>query len=186
MQSGDTIHLTRECDAVLIPSGEKTRLEAGLPVTITQTLGGAYTVVANGYLARIDGKDADALGVTPPPEAVPPAGDVSAESKGPVDESLIWRQLKSCYDPEIPVNIVELGLIYDLHISPQPDGGHLVDVKMTLTAPGCGMGAMIAEDVQRKVLGVPGVSEARVELVWDPPWNQSMMSEAAKLELGLM
>ena len=149
-------------------------------------MGGAYTVVAEGLLARIDSRDADALGVTPPPTAENPVAATETSSTGPVDENLVWKQLKSCYDPEIPVNIVELGLIYDLHISPQPDGGHLVDVRMTLTAPGCGMGAMIAEDVQHKILGVPGVSEARVELVWDPPWNQSMMSEAARLELGLM
>jgi probable FeS assembly SUF system protein SufT len=103
-----------------------------------------------------------------------------------IDETIIWKQLKTCYDPEIPVNIVDLGLIYDLHLTPLPEGGHSVQVRMTLTAPGCGMGAMIADDVQRKVLDVPGVAEAQVELVWDPPWNQDMMTDAAKLQLGLM
>jgi probable FeS assembly SUF system protein SufT len=183
MPSGDTIVLARECEAVLIPSGEKCTLAAGTPVTLGQSLGGAYTVVVGSRLARIEGKDADALGLERPAEAAVPA---SGAGSGPVDEALVWRQLKTCYDPEIPVNIVELGLVYDLHLAPQPDGTSFVEVKMTLTAPGCGMGAMIADDVQRKILALPGVSEARVELVWDPPWSQGMMSEAARLELGLM
>ncbi|MBI5387849.1 MAG: putative Fe-S cluster assembly protein SufT [Verrucomicrobia bacterium] len=182
MPNDEPIQLRRGCEAILIPSGEKVRLEAGLPVTVAQSLGGSYTVVADGRLARIDSKDVDALGFTPPP---PPAATQSASS-GPVDEQLVWKQLKTCYDPEIPVNIVELGLIYDLRIAPQPDGSQRVEVKMTLTAPGCGMGAMIADDVQRKILDVPGVSDAKVELVFDPPWNQAMMSDAARLELGLM
>ncbi len=184
MELGTDITLTRDCEAVLIPSGEKCLLAAGTSVNLGQSLGGSYTVFVGTALARIEGKDADALGLTPPPPEPPvrpsPAG------QGPVDEALIWRQLKTCYDPEIPVNIVELGLVYDLHIIPHPDGGSLVEVKMTLTAPGCGMGAMIAEDVQRKILELPGVSEAKVEVVWDPPWNQGMMSEAARLELGLV
>lgn len=104
----------------------------------------------------------------------------------PLDESLLWKQLKTCFDPEIPVNVVDLGLIYGLRVAPQPDGTHLVDVRMTLTSPGCGMGPVIAADVQSKILNVPGVSEARVELVFDPPWNQGMLTEAARLELGLM
>lgn len=185
MNPAEPIQLKRDCPAVLIPSGERTTLGAGTLVTITQTLGGAYTVAAGAYLARIDGKDADALGlVTPAESAIPAEPQLNAE--GLVREDLLWKQLKTCYDPEIPVNIVELGLIYDLHVTPHPDGGSMVEIKMTLTAPGCGMGAMIAEDVQRKILGVPGVTEAKVELVWDPPWTQAMMSEAAKLELGLM
>lgn len=182
MQTNDPITLRRECEAIVIPSGEKVRLASGTPVTVTQSLGGTYTVMAEGRLARIDSKDADALGFTP----APAAAGTETSAAGPLDENLIWKQLKTCYDPEIPVNIVELGLVYDLRASPHPEGGNLVEVKMTLTAPGCGMGAMIAEDVQNKVLGVPGVTEARVELVFDPPWNQGMMSDAAKLELGLM
>jgi probable FeS assembly SUF system protein SufT len=179
------ITLKRDCEAVLIPSGERTMLGAGTEVTLSQTLGGAYTVVAGHHLARIDGKDADALGMTPSPEATVPT-EPQLSPEGLVREDLVWRQLKTCYDPEIPVNIVELGLIYDLAIAPHPEGGSQVEVKMTLTAPGCGMGAMIAEDVQQKVLALPGVTESKVELVWDPPWTQAMMSEAAKLELGLM
>ncbi len=140
---------------------------------------------AGGFLARIEGKDADALGLPAPAEPAPAPG---ADSKpaGAADEALIWKQLRTCYDPEIPVNIVELGLIYDLRLRPHPEGGSTVEIKMTLTAPGCGMGAMIVEDVQRKIMEVPGVTEANVELAWDPPWNQGMMSEAARLELGLM
>jgi probable FeS assembly SUF system protein SufT len=183
MDSDSIIHLSRECEAVLIPSGEKCVLAAGTPLRLSQSLGGAYTVEVGAFLARIEGKDADALGLTPEPAPATPA---PGPDTAPVDEALVWKQLRTCYDPEIPVNIVELGLVYDLHISPQPDASSLVDVKMTLTAPGCGMGAMIAEDVQRKILSLPGVSEARVELVWDPPWNQGMMTEAARLELGLM
>jgi probable FeS assembly SUF system protein SufT len=186
MQSSEPIPLLRGCEAAVIPSGEKVGLVAGTPVTLTQSLGGSYTVVADGRLARIDGKDADALGLPPSSERPADAQVTVTTSAGPVDEHLIWKQLRTCYDPEIPVNVVELGLIYDLQVTSQADGGNLVEVKMTLTAPGCGMGAMIAEDVQHKVLGVPGVTEARVELVWDPPWDQSMMTDAAKLELGLM
>ena len=186
MENNNPISLLRDCEAVLIPTGEKVRLEAGTEVTITQSLGGSYTVVAQGRLARIDSKDTDALGLAPIPETVPAAATTTTSASGPVDENLLWRQLKTCYDPEIPVNIVELGLIYDLHVTPKPNGENLVEVRMTLTAPGCGMGAMIAEDVQNKVLGVPGVTEAKIELVFDPPWNQGMMSDVAKLELGLM
>jgi len=182
MSDYQPIPLQRECEAVLIPSGEKVRLAATESVIVTQSLGGSYTVMANGRLARIDSKDADALGFTPQPSVTA----TETASSGTVDENMLWRQLKTCYDPEIPVNIVELGLVYDMHVDPQPDGGHLVEVKMTLTAPGCGMGAMIAEDVQHKIMNVPGVTEAKVELVFDPPWNQAMMSDAAKLELGLM
>jgi probable FeS assembly SUF system protein SufT len=181
----EPIALRRDCVAILIPSGEKTALPAGRPVVITQSLGGAYTVDAGGFLARIESRDADALGLAPIAEAAPlpaPAASPGVEA----EESHIWKQLRTCYDPEIPVNIVELGLIYDLHLAPHPDGGSKVDIKMTLTAPGCGMGPMIVEDVQRKVMEVPGVTETNVELAWDPPWNQGMMSEAARLELGLM
>jgi probable FeS assembly SUF system protein SufT len=184
MEAVQEIVLRRDCEAVLIPSGEKCLLAAGTAVSLGQSLGGAYTVVVGSALARIDGKDADALGFTPP--AAEPALTAQGAAAGPVDEDLVWRQLKTCYDPEIPVNIVELGLIYDLSLIPHPDGGTLVEVKMTLTAPGCGMGTMIAEDVQSKILNLPGVSEAKVEIVWEPPWNQGMMTEAARLELGLV
>jgi probable FeS assembly SUF system protein SufT len=163
----------------MIPAGTPTVLPAGTEVQITQSLGGTYTVIAQGIMARISGKDADALGIE------------AEESKqeeykgGPVDEKAIWDQMKNCYDPEIPVNIVDLGLIYDCKVVPV-EGGNRVDIKMTLTAPGCGMGPAIASDVEQRVRGVPGVSDVNVEVVWDPIWNQSMMSDAARLQLGLM
>ncbi|MCX6905018.1 MAG: putative Fe-S cluster assembly protein SufT [Verrucomicrobia bacterium] len=183
MEQRQNTTLRRACEGTLIPPGEQTPITAGTPVTITQSLGGAYTVVAGSHLVRIDGKDADALGLTS--DAAPKDGAAPAAA-GPVDEAMVWTQLKTCYDPEIPVNIVELGLIYDLSITPHPAGGSVVEVKMTLTTPGCGMGAMIADDAQHKVLAIPGVAEAKIALVWDPPWSSAMMSEAAKLHLGLM
>jgi probable FeS assembly SUF system protein SufT len=186
MENYDPIPLLRDCEAVLIPSGEKVNLQAGTEVTITQSLGGSYTLAALGRLVRLDSKDVDALGIQTAELAPAPSAPVPAAKTGPVDENLIWNQLRTCYDPEIPVNIVDLGLIYDLHIAPQPNGDNLVEMKMTLTAPGCGMGPMIVEDAQNKILGVPGVTEVKIELLFDPPWNQAMMSESAKLELGLM
>ena len=177
-----TTQLKRECDAVQIPSGATARLPADLQVDITQTLGGTFTVHAPGGLYRIAAKDADALGLgaEETPEMVPaPIMD------GPVDEKLVWETLKTCYDPEIPVNIVDLGLVYDLHIEPTPGGQSIISVKMTLTAPGCGMGATIAGDAQQKLLYLPGVEEAVVEIVWDPPWHQSMITEQGRKVLGL-
>jgi probable FeS assembly SUF system protein SufT len=132
-------------------------------------------------MARIAGKDADALGIETEKKE-----SASGAPAGPVNENEIWEQMKTCYDPEIPVNIVDLGLIYDCKVSPHPDGGSMVDIKMTLTAPGCGMGPAIAADVDQKVRSVPGVTDVNVEVVWDPIWNQSMMSDAARLQLGLM
>ncbi|MFB0515863.1 MAG: putative Fe-S cluster assembly protein SufT [Candidatus Neomarinimicrobiota bacterium] len=184
MQTREVVTLRRDCEGVLIPSGDQITLKKGQEVIITQALGGSYTVIISGNLARIDGMDADALG-----KEVTPAGkaDAGAAPAGEVDKQLIWDQLKMCYDPEIPVNIVDLGLIYDLRITPMEDGsGQRVAIKMTLTAPGCGMGPIIAEDVRWKVLAVPGVAEASVALVWEPLWNQNMMSEAARLQLGIL
>jgi probable FeS assembly SUF system protein SufT len=181
MRYSEPVELKRDCPAIQIPAGTPTILPAGTSVTITQSLGGTYTIIADGIMARIAGKDADALGI-----------DTSAEKKdeeykgGPVDEKMIWDQMKNCYDPEIPVNIVDLGLIYDCKVTPTEDGGNRVDIKMTLTAPGCGMGPAIAGDVDTRVRGVPGVTDVNVEVVWDPIWNQSMMSDAARLQLGLM
>jgi probable FeS assembly SUF system protein SufT len=162
--------------------GTKVTLEAGESAYITQSLGGTYTVVVNGNMFRIEGRDADALGLQPPSAetATPPVAPV-----GPVDEKLVWDALKTCYDPEIPVNIVDLGLVYDMHLEPLPAGNSLVAVKMTLTAPGCGMGATIAGDAQQKLLGLPGVEEAVVEIVWDPPWHQSMITAEGRKILGL-
>lgn len=181
MRYSEPVSLTRDVNAILIPAGTPTVLPAGTEVTITQSLGGTYTVLSQGYMARIAGKDADALGIETEKK------DPNApKHEGPVNENEIWEQMKTCYDPEIPVNIVDLGLIYDCKVSPHPDGGNMVDIKMTLTAPGCGMGPAIAADVDQKVRSVPGVTDVNVEVVWDPIWNQSMMSDAARLQLGLM
>lgn len=181
MYGHEVVQLTRDCDALLIPSGTPIRLPAGQQVTITQSLGGSFTCYVDGSLVRIVGEDADALGKTPVARR---EADVKAD--GPVDEQLVWEQLRTCYDPEIPINIVELGLIYELKATPTPEGGNRVDIKMTLTAPGCGMGPVLQQDVIDKVRSVPNVTDVDVELVFDPPWSQSMMSEAAKLQAGLL
>jgi probable FeS assembly SUF system protein SufT len=185
----DEIILKRNCDAVLIPAGTKVTLQAGEPVVITQALGGSYTVIINGNMARIAAADADAIGQAPAPAPVAPS-ESSAPSapsdKTTVNEEQVMAQLRTCYDPEIPVNIVDLGLVYDLQIQPLPDGGNRVEIKMTLTAPGCGMGPVLQQDVETKVAGIPGVREAAVFLVWDPPWSREMLSDAAKLQLGMM
>jgi len=192
MQNSDPIPLTRDVEAAVVPIGTKVTLQKGEPAYLTQSLGGTYTVVVNGNMFRIDGKDADALGLAPEPAPAASAVSAASQSAGPPQtpeqvEQQVWEQLKTCYDPEIPVNIVDLGLIYDCHVSPIGAGQTFkVDVKMTLTAPGCGMGPMIAQDAQNKILSLEAVDEANVELVWDPPWNQSMLSETAKLQLGLM
>jgi probable FeS assembly SUF system protein SufT len=179
------IKLTRDIEAIQIPSGLTKKLEKGTPVIITQALGGTYTVVVehSAGLFRVLAQDADALGKLPEPvaESSTPAGSPD----GPLNEDAIWAQLKTCYDPEIPVNIVDLGLIYSLEIKPQ-DGGNLVEVKMTLTAPGCGMGPSIASDAQRKILTVPGVTDAQVDVVWDPPWSADRISPEGKSKLGMI
>jgi len=176
------ITLTRDVEAAIIPIGEKVTLQQGEQARIAQSLGGSYTVVVNGNMFRIEGKDADALGLEAAAKPVSTGEPVPQEKL----EKEIWNQLRSCYDPEIPVNIVDLGLIYDCHLSPLNPGSFKADVKMTLTAPGCGMGPMLAQDVQNKLLSLEGVDDVSVELVWDPPWNQGMMTEAAKLQLGLL
>ncbi|HXR46957.1 MAG TPA: putative Fe-S cluster assembly protein SufT [Candidatus Limnocylindrales bacterium] len=175
--------LTRDVEAAVVPVGTKVTLQKGEQAYITQSLGGSYTVVVNGNMFRIEAKDADALGVQAETKSVAaPAGLVTAEQL----EKQVWEALKTCYDPEIPVNIVDLGLIYDCHLTAAGGNSFKADVKMTLTAPGCGMGPMLAQDVQNKLLNLEPIDEANVELVWDPPWNQGMMTEAAKLQLGLM
>ena len=172
------ITLARECEALQIPSGHPIVLPAGMEVVITQSLGGTYTVATPGGLARIDIKDADALGLEP--------GESIAKIKveGALQDA-VWNQLKTVFDPEIPVNVVDLGLIYDCHVATN-DSKTSVLVKMTLTAPGCGMGPTIAADAKGKILALEGIDEAEVELVWDPPWNQSMISEAGKMKLGIL
>jgi len=182
MSENDSVTLTRDVEASLIPVGTKVTLQKGGQAYITQSLGGSYTVVVNGNMLRIEGKDADALGMEVAAKPASTGAPVTQETL----EKEIWNQLRSCYDPEIPVNVVDLGLIYDCHLSPLATGSFKADVKMTLTAPGCGMGPALAQDVQNKLLGLEGVDDVSVELVWDPPWNQSMISEAGKLQLGLM
>ncbi len=181
MHNVKTVELKRDCPAVQIPSGAPHTLPAGTAVDITQTLGGSYTIHSGGALYRVAPADADALGIDA--NATPAAARTKAD--GPVDEKQVWDTLRTCYDPEIPVNIVDLGLVYDLLIEPQPSGHSLVSVKMTLTAPGCGMGATIAGDAQQKLLHLPGVEEAVVEIVWEPPWHQSMITEQGRKILGL-
>jgi probable FeS assembly SUF system protein SufT len=154
-------------------------LPAGASVRIMQSLGGTYTVITDrGNMVRISGRDADAMGMEP--EASP----AEADSDKPIEE-LVWDQLKTIYDPEIPVNIVDLGLVYECRVGPLSSGGYSVDVQMTLTAPGCGMGDVLRADALNKIAHVPGVKHVNVEVVIDPPWDQSMMSEAAKLQLGM-
>jgi probable FeS assembly SUF system protein SufT len=183
MQEIRSVQLLRDCPAVQIPAGHPVTLPQGTTVDITQSLGGTFTVHAPGGLFRIDGQDADALGEsgqsTPAPSPHAPA------ASGEELEQQVWETLKSCFDPEIPVNIVDLCLIYDLSLAPVTDGGHRVAVKMTLTAPGCGMGSVIAGDAQQKILSLPGIAAADVEIVWDPPWHQSMITPAGRRALGI-
>jgi len=176
---------SRDVEAIQIPAGTKTTIPAGTPGVITQTLGGSYTIATYQGLARIAEKDLDALGLEKPASAngEKPAAKGAGE---PVDEKAVWAQLRQCYDPEIPVNIVDLGLVYDCKLTKSPEGGAKVEVKMTLTAPGCGMGPAIAHDAQSKILSIEGVDEADVQLVWDPPWNQNMISEAGRMKLGMI
>ena len=172
----ESIRLLRDVDAYMVPSGDEVKLLAGNLVRITQALGGNYTVIMNGNMVQIRAENADALGIeVKEQEKVEPSGDI---------EKQIWDQLKTCYDPEIPVDIVELGLIYDLSME-DGNSGKRVNIKMTLTAPGCGMGPVIADEVDRKVNGLNGVEDVSVELVWEPMWTRDMMSEAAQLELGM-
>ena len=180
MQMKKEATVARDVPAREIPSGTPITLRAGDPVIITQSLGGSYTVMTPvGFLARIDGKDADAIGE-------PVVAEDAAADEGKTTEQRAWDQLKTCYDPEIPVNIVDLGLVYSCVLSPRPEGGEKIDVKFTLTAPGCGMGDVLREDIKGKLLTVPGIQEADIQVVFDPPWSLQMMSDAAKLQLGMM
>ena len=178
--NSEPVKFERECDAVLIPSGDEVALPAGTVGYITQSLGGSFTVFVEGNLFRIAGEDADAIGKEPIPAPSLPDGASDADF-----EELVWRQLKTCYDPEIPVNIVELGLIYECEIHREESGSRSIDVAMTLTAPGCGMGDILVSDVESKLSIIPTVSEVTVDLTFDPPWNHEMMSEAARLETGM-
>lgn len=184
MTSNDRL-LERDVDATIIPAGDKATLPAGMPVTITHRLGGNFTVTCDWGLFRIKGKDADALS-EPLPESSLPSPTPSSIHSGPPNEEAIWDQLKKVFDPEIPVNIVDLGLIYSMDILEVEPNTFTVHVAMTLTAPGCGMGPAIAEDAKSRITSLPGVSDANVEIVWDPPWSQDMISEPGKMELGLI
>lgn len=177
----EQVTLSRDAEAVQIPYGDKLTLKAGTTATITQSLGGTYTLITErGQMVRLSGKDVEAIGKQP-------AAVTKTEASVSKDEleKMVWDQLKTCFDPEIPVNIVDLGLVYLCEVTPAPDGRSIVNVKMTLTAPGCGMGPVLAADVRGKIMGLPGVQDANVDVVFDPVWDRSMMSEAAKLQLGM-
>ena len=179
-RTSEPVKFERDCAAVLVPQGESVTLPAGSVGYITQSLGGSFTVFVEGNLFRIAGEDADAIGKPlPEPLRLPEgAGDEEVEK-------LVWEQLRTCFDPEIPINVVELGLVYACDLETLAEGQRKASIRMTLTAPGCGMGDILVEDVRTKVERVPTITEADVELVFDPPWNQSMMSEAARLETGM-
>lgn len=179
MHPNQEIVLKRDTDAIQIPSGNPLQLPAGTKVMVTQSLGGTYTVATPGGLARIDEKDADALGL----EAAAPVAKTPVE--GSLEEA-VWNQLKTVFDPEIPVNVVDLGLIYECQLQHPEGGGTKAHVKMTLTAPGCGMGPTIAADAQSRIMTLEEMDDAAVELVWDPPWNQGMISIEGKMKLGMI
>ena len=181
---GDTnepFSLSRDVQAVIIPAGEEIQLPAGTNGFITQALGGSFTVYIEGNLFHIAGTDADALGKEPIP---PPDIPINATDKD--IEDVIWQQLRTCYDPEIPINIVDLGLIYRCDVALTEDGQRSINIDMTLTAPGCGMGEILVQDAQEKIAIIPTVADVHVELVFDPPWNTNMMSDEARLQTGLM
>ncbi|MDF1812744.1 MAG: putative Fe-S cluster assembly protein SufT [Verrucomicrobiales bacterium] len=178
------IELTRDVDAIQIPSGDEINLPAGTRVMITQALGGTYTVATSSGLARVKAENADALGIDLEAEKAKKTETAEAIEKGDL-EGAVWAQLKMVFDPEIPVNIVDLGLVYDCQIKDE-EGQKNVEVKMTLTAPGCGMGPTIAADAQSKILMLDDIDNARVDLVWDPAWNQDMISEEGKMKLGMI
>ena len=180
-RTSEPIKFERDCDVVLVPQGDKVSLPAGTVGYITQALGGSYTVFVEGNLFRVAGRDADAIGKEPPVPLELAAGASDDEV-----ETLVWKQLRTCFDPEIPINVVDLGLVYEAVVRTRDDGQREVDVRMTLTAPGCGMGDILVDDVRSKLELIPTVVEADVELVFDPPWNRTMMSEAARLETGML
>ncbi len=178
-QKHENVTFCRDCDAIIIPDGFPIVVPEETIGIVMQVLGGNYTIrLDSGYLVRVDGPNGDAIGHEPTPVACLDLGD------GELDADGVMSVLRTCYDPEIPVNIVDLGLVYDCDVCEMAEGGCRVDVTMTLTAPGCGMGQVLKDDVERRVVGLPGVKEARVELVFDPPWSIERMSEAARLELG--
>jgi probable FeS assembly SUF system protein SufT len=180
-RSSEPVRFERDCAAVLVPQGDGVTLPAGSIGYITQALGGSYTVFVEGNPFRIAGRDADAIG-----KEAPEPLQLAAGADDEAVEQLVWKQLRTCFDPEIPINVVDLGLVYEAVVVAREAGDRLVEVKMTLTAPGCGMGDILVDDVRSKLEMIPTVSEADVELVFDPPWNRNMMSEAARLETGML
>jgi len=184
MNIREEVTFSRSAEAIMIPSGERVLVPEGAQATITQSLGGAYTLITDrGLMVRVSGREVEAIGKTP--AEVPGAAEVEALTKEKVEEA-VWEQIKTCYDPESPVNIVHLGLVYQCELTDAEAGKFDVKIKMTLTAPGCGMGPVLASDVKMKVESIAGVRNAEVEVVFDPVWDRSMMSEAAKLQLGMM
>ena len=184
MNMREEVTFSRQAEAVMIPSGGRVLVPQGARGTITQSLGGFYTIITDrGLMIRVSGKEVESIGKTPENVVEAKEGEEFSPEKL---EELVWDQLKTCYDPEIPVNIVDLGLVYLCELQNAEDGGKNVKIKMTLTAPGCGMGPVLATDVKHKVESIPGVKHAEIEVVFDPVWDRSMMSDAAKLQLGMM
>ena len=181
MNLREPITLSRACEAIEIPSGIRNTIPAGATVRIMQSLGTSYTVATDrGYMFRIDAKDADALGTSQPATTE----SSSAGEQGTFSEQLVKDELRTVFDPEIPINVLDLGLIYSCAITPLQEGGQRLDLKMSMTAPGCGMGNVLKADVENKLSRLPEVKEVHVEIVFDPPWHPGLMSEAAKLQLG--
>jgi probable FeS assembly SUF system protein SufT len=184
MNMREEVVVNRGCEAVMIPSGERVLVPQGARATITQSLGGTYTLITDrGLMVRVSGKEVEAIGKTPVETPQVAEGEDVTPAKL---EQMVWDQLKTCFDPEIPVNIVDLGLVYLCELARSEEGGTDVKIKMTLTAPGCGMGPVLAGDVKHKIEALPGVHRADVEVVFDPVWDRTMMSDAAKLQLGMM
>ena len=175
----DVVTISRDCPALLVPVGTQIIIPEGTVLTIAQSLGGSYTVIVNGNMARVDGADADALGLEP--EVI----EYATPSDGAVNEDDVWDTLRTVYDPEIPVSIVDLGLVYRCDILKDTRGKNLVHIEMTLTAPGCGIGPVLVEEVKQRIARIPNVDDVQVDLVFDPPWDHSMMSDGARLELGM-
>jgi probable FeS assembly SUF system protein SufT len=181
----ETVKFTRDCEVIQVPSGVRMTVKEGTNALITQDLGGTYTLVtSNGEMVRVTGRDADAIGKSVPDL---PAAAIVGNADDPEElEEAVWDQLRTCYDPEIPINIADLGLVYRCEVVPLDEGGNRVEIDMTLTAPACGMGDVLKAEVEQKVAELPGVKELDVQLVLDPPWDYSMIPDAAKLTLGMM
>jgi probable FeS assembly SUF system protein SufT len=177
----ETIQLTRDCEVIAVPSGQRRTLPKGTSLRIVQQRGGAFTVSNDLHAVfRIGAEDADALGR----DSSAAESEKQSAPEGPLTEALVWNALKTVYDPELPVNIVELGLVYSVAIEPAPEGS-AISIRMAMTSPGCGMSNVLKADVEGKLLRLPQVAEARVEVVFDPPWDSSRMSESARLQLGM-